>query len=106
MSPVDSNSILVAPELLGDANLDGQVTLSDLALVLNNFGQQPTWLNGGFGNSPVGLSDLADVLNNFGQSNPSPSDGSVLNAIATPEPTSLALLGVGAAALLGRRRKA
>jgi len=103
--PVDSNSILVAPELLGDANLDGKVTLSDLAVVLNNFGQQPTWLNGGFGSGAVGLSDLADVLNNFGQSNPSPSDGLALSAIAAPEPTSLAVLGVGSAFLTSRRRK-
>jgi len=104
----DSNSILVAPELLGDANIDGKVTLTDLAAVLNSFGQQPTWINGGFGSSPVGLSDLADALNNFGQSNPNPSDGSVgstVSAIATPEPASLTLLGLGAMALINRRRK-
>ena len=36
--PVDSNSILLSQELLGDANMDGQIDLTDLSTVLNNFG--------------------------------------------------------------------
>ena len=35
--PVDTNSILIAPELLGDSNADGHVDLTDLSAVLNNF---------------------------------------------------------------------
>ncbi len=66
--PVDSNSILIAPELPGDANLDGTVDLSDLSILLDNFGTTTTaWTSGNFNQrSAVDLTDLSDVLNNFG----------------------------------------
>ena len=102
---VDTNSILVAPELLGDTNADGAVDLTDLSTVLNNFGASTAaWTSGNFdGASTIDLTDLSDVLNNFGSTNPNPQGGIPQ---ATPEPTSLALLTFGAAALLTRRRKA
>ncbi len=115
--PVDSNSILISQEVLGDANADGHVDLTDLSTVLNNFGSTtPAWTSGNFdGGSTIDLTDLSDVLNNFGASNPNASEvASVVSSggagtapvIATPEPMSLAVLGLGAVALLGRRRKA
>ena len=45
--PVDANSLLLSPELLGDANIDGTVDLSDISTVLNHFGQStPNWTDG------------------------------------------------------------
>src|SRR6202012_113943 len=87
---VDPNSILVGPELLGDANADGSVDLTDLSTVLNNFGSSTlAWTSGNFDGGPtIDLTDLSDVLNNFGSSNPNPSGAGL--AVATPEPTSLA----------------
>jgi autotransporter-associated beta strand protein len=109
LTPVDTNSILVSAELLGDANADGHVDLTDLSTVLNNFGVATTaWTKGNFdGASTIDLTDLSDVLNNFGLTNPNASDASfgAAVALATPEPTSLALLGLGAAGLIARRRK-
>ena len=61
----------VIPPLLGDANGDGKVDLSDEAIVLNNFGRAavpgvvtPGDLNG---DGNVDLTDLAIVQNNMGQ---------------------------------------
>ncbi len=67
----DGNSILLSQELLGDANLDGHVDLTDLSTVLNNFGTAAVaWTSGNFdGASTIDLTDLSDVLNNFGASN-------------------------------------
>jgi photosystem II stability/assembly factor-like uncharacterized protein len=61
--------------LVGDANLDGQVDLSDLNVVLNNLGQPDTaWADGNFdGAATIDLTDLNDVLNNLGQSTTAPA---------------------------------
>ena len=101
--PVDTNSLLVSPELLGDADLNGKVDLSDLSTVLNNFGSTtPAWTSGNFDNATtIDLTDLSDVLNNFGATNP---NANVSPLTPTPEPTTLALLALPAIALLRRRR--
>ena len=66
---VNADSILLAPELLGDANADGHVDLTDLSTLLNNFGKTTSaWTAGNFDNQPtIDLTDLSDVLNTFGQ---------------------------------------
>jgi hypothetical protein len=104
---VDVGSVLVGAELLGDSNADGHVDLTDLSTVLNNFGSATNaWTSGNFdGGATVDLTDLSDVLNNFGASNPNASDGGAVAAVATPEPASLVVLGIGALAVFGRRRK-
>ncbi|HUO07570.1 MAG TPA: autotransporter-associated beta strand repeat-containing protein [Phycisphaerae bacterium] len=108
---VDANSVIVAAELLGDANVDGHVDLTDLSTVLNNFGTAtPAWTSGNFdGAATIDLTDLSAVLNNFGLSNPNAFAGTFSGgasaAAATPEPASLAMIGLGAAMLLSRRRK-
>jgi hypothetical protein len=107
--PVDSNSVLLAPELLGDANVDGKVDLTDLSTVLNNFGNfTPNWTAGNFDyGSNIDLTDLSDVLNNFGLTNSSPSltTGNSAHAFMTaPEPASLPLLAFSIAVLRLRRR--
>ena len=106
---VDSNSILVGAEMLGDANADGSVDLTDLSTVLNNFGSTTNaWTSGNFdGAATIDLTDLSAVLNNFGAHNPgafeasAPAFGTATagGAIATPEPASLAVMGMGLALL-------
>ena len=105
---VDGQSVLVGAELLGDSNADGHVDLTDLSTVLNNFGSTTNaWTSGNFdGSSTIDLTDLSDVLNNFGASNPNASDGGAAAAVATPEPASLVVLGLGTLGVFGRRRSA
>ena len=102
---VDSNSLLVSPELLGDANIDGHIDLTDLSTILNNFGAATSaWTSGNFdGALTIDLTDLSDVLNNFGLSNPNANVAQPLFAV--PEPASLDSLVLGVAALAGRRQR-
>jgi hypothetical protein len=101
---VDSNSLIVAALLPGDANADGTVDLSDLSAVLSHFGgTNANWTAGNFdGSSTIDLTDLADVLNNFGMSSPSGAVGSASSS-AAPEPASLLVLALGAFCLSRRR---
>ena len=68
--PVTTNSLLLAPELLGDTNLDGTVNATDLNTVLAHLGTAtPNWTSGNFDNAPtIDLTDLNTVLNHLGQS--------------------------------------
>jgi len=109
--PADANSILIAPELLGDANIDGHVDLSDLSTILNHFGATtPNWTDGNFDNAPtIDLTDLSYVLNNFGLTNPNTSSftlqPSASPAIPTPEPGSLLPSTAVIPCLLRRRNR-
>ena len=109
--PVDNNALLLSIELLGDANADGHVDLTDLSTVLNNFGSTSSfWTSGNFDNAPtIDLTDLSDVLNNFGQTNPNANTKdlalSTKDFTPTPDPTTLALLTLSAPFLLSRRKR-
>ena len=86
---------------LGDLDGDGFVGLNTLDLVRNNWNlnvppAEPAADRSGDGF--VGLDDLDEVLNNWNTG--TPPAGS-----AVPEPATVALLGLGGAALFGRRRK-
>jgi hypothetical protein len=118
----------------GDANLDGAVDVSDLAVLAGFWETGPgtrTWLEGDFDfNGSVDVSDLAALAGNWGAGTSGSgagdasvdelasvvgldtetgggdlsgsSDGGLIQA--APEPATLALLGLGAATLLTRRR--
>ena len=91
----------------GDLNGDGFVGLDDLDIILNHWNQSVTLgdlLQGdvsGPGGEPdgyVGLDDLDVLLNNWNAGTPPAPAGAI------PEPGALALLGMGAFGLIGRRR--
>ncbi len=110
----------------GDVNMDGFVDISDLAIMAAHYDEtfvpgDNGWTFGDInGDNVVNLSDLAILGANWGATSPwatgapntgdiSPSDlGTAIEAFMhpTPEPSSLVLLALGAAALLAFRRRA
>ncbi len=111
--PVDTNSILLSPELLGDANADGSIDLTDLSTLLNNFGAATlAWTSGNFDGAPIiDLTDLSDTLNNFGASNAFatnfqlPITNDQLPTTPAPEPSTLFPLLLSGATLYRRPQK-
>ncbi len=92
----------------GDADLDGDVDADDFNLLAFNFDNPGGWVNGDFdGDGTVSADDFNLLAFNFGfDANVSPNDILIVQefAQAIPEPTSLALLGLGGLALMRRRR--
>lgn len=85
----------VANSFFGDANLDGNVDLTDLNVVRNGFGAASDWSGGDFdGDGLVGLNDLNAVRNHFGVSRQAPASAPV------PEPSGF-LLAAATALLAG-----
>lgn len=95
------NAVLATVALLGDANLDGEVNTSDLAILAANFSStNGTWVTADFsGDSLVDTSDLAILAATFGT-----SVGPATSPAAVPEPAGLALLGAAGLLVAARRR--
>ncbi|MGN6370318.1 MAG: glycosyl hydrolase family 28 protein [Phycisphaerae bacterium] len=98
---------------VGDASGDGKVDLTDLSIVLNNFGKTtPARSLGNFDNSPtIDLTDLSFVLNNMGLSYPNgglapgaPTATASPAITSAPEPASLTAL-LPALLLLRKKRR-
>jgi len=89
-----------ATPLGGDADMDGDVDLEDLFIVRNHFGGSGGWSEGDFDlDGTIALEDLFILRNNFGAGLAGAPSSS-----AMPEPASVFLLAIGAAALKTRRR--
>jgi autotransporter-associated beta strand protein len=122
---VDSNSILVSPALLGDANLDGIVNFNDMIAVTSNWnthglsnGISTIDMAHGDLNSDgiVNFNDMIVVTSNWNHSSATfnltalmegeNEGGFGLSPASVPEPASIAVLAAGTTALLcGRRRR-
>ena len=109
---VDATSVLVKYTYGGDANLDGQVDISDLGALATGWQTINTWTSGDFDyNGLVDISDLGILATNWQLGVGSPLGPSFDEALASvglagvsvPEPAALAaiVLAVGAS----RRRR-
>ena len=86
----------------GDANLDGMINLTDFNALAANFKQVGGWAQGDFnGSGFIDMDDFNILSLNFGFG--VSEDLGELSLLALPEPASIALLGLGAVALLRRR---
>ncbi len=107
---VVSSDVLVKYTYFGDANLDGVVNGSDYTLIDNGFNSRLVgWRNGDFNYDGVVNGDDYTLIDNAFNTQGASLAASANAAIAVspssiPEPTALACCGLGAAALLARRR--
>ncbi len=98
-SAVDGDGNPIFGTQYGDFNLDGEIELGDLTRLGTYYGVGDTWAEGNANphlDEDIELGDLTILGTYYGASN-----GGV---DAIPEPMTLSLLAVGAAALLGRRK--
>jgi hypothetical protein len=111
---LDASSVLVKVTYWGDANLDGKVDANDYDLIDRNFLFTPDvvrWATGDFNyDGSIDANDYDKIDRAFlfqgaPMSDPVQGDVGSPAPMTTPEPATMALLGLGAlAALVSRRR--
>ena len=107
---VTGPAVLFRLTRFGDADLNGSVNLQDFNRLAANFGATNAfWHRGDFNyDGAVNLQDFNLLAAQFGQqaagATVTPQDWANL-ANAIPEPSGLALLGIGAVAIVRRRRR-
>ena len=117
VGPTDSTTLLATYALGGDANLDGRVNNADFQSFLAHFGQSDQlWTSGDFNyDGRVDAGDFRLLLADYGRTSDGGSLGlssapllafAAANGLSTsvPEPSAIALIGLGGMALLRRRR--
>jgi hypothetical protein len=114
---VDGSAVVVRVTVGGDATMDSTVNFDDLLALAKNYNSTTGyWSKGDFNyDGTVNFDDLLVLAKNYNQVMPSEpvpgataefkADMAAAFAAAVPEPTSLGLLGLGAAAVLGGRRR-
>jgi hypothetical protein len=122
---VTTSDVLVKYTFAGDADLSGTVNGSDYTLIDNGFNSQGSadplsgWHNGDFNYDGVINGDDYILIDNsfntegstsFAASSAGPAemiagDTEIIATPAVPEPSSLGVIGIGAVALLGKRRR-
>lgn len=106
--PVDATSILVKLTHLGDANLDGQVDVTDLGAVATNWQTSGVWTGGDFNyDGFIDITDLGALATNW-QAGVSFSDALALmrlgEAASVPEPDAAGALLAVMALIAGSAR--
>jgi hypothetical protein len=111
---LDETCVLVKVTYWGDANLDGVIDANDYDQIDRNYLFQPavaTWSLGDFNYDGVIDANDYDKIDRAYLFQGAPMGAGVMAAsggampVATPEPATLALLGLGAVAALARRRR-
>ena len=109
---IDSTSILVKYTWSGDANLDGQVDISDLGSLATAWQSASVWTGGDFDYSGfIDISDLGILATNWqagvGLSLTVPFEDALasvgLEGVMVPEPAALASIAIALGLLRGRR---
>jgi hypothetical protein len=115
-SAASDGDVLVKYTYYGDANLSGSIDGSDYSLIDNGSLNGLTgWYNGDFNyDGVINGSDYTLIDNAYNTQGASLADqiaagvsptAQISGASSVPEPTTIGLLGIGAAGLLGRRTR-